>query len=158
MSKAARTTQSPSPQPSPRVRAEGGGITLFADPAAVVLLIALGVLFLIFFLQVAHRTRPGQDHFGDFRHFYYAARAMLDHTDLYTSGTGGYLYPPLIAFMYTPVARLAYRHAALVMLVINVLFDIAGVLLTARAFADRFDLGRAAHRCGGWWRRRVYWA
>jgi hypothetical protein len=58
---------------------------------------------------------------------------MLDHTDLYTSGTGGYLYPPLIAFTYTPVARLAYRHAALVMLAIN-------VLLASRAFADRFDL------------------
>jgi hypothetical protein len=140
MSNVPSNSKSPSPPLSPGVL---GAVVIprrGSDPVTLLLLGILAVVFLAFYLQVAHRTRPSQNHFGDFRHFYYAARALLDHTDLYTSGTGGYLYPPLIAFTYTPVARLAYRHAALVMLAINVLLDFAGVLLTARAFADRFHL------------------
>lgn len=119
------------------------------DPLPLVLVGLLVVLLAIFYAQVAHRTRPASNHFGDFRHFYYAARAMLDHTDLYTSGTGGYLYPPLIAFVYTPVAWLfppstgasfPPRGAALVMLAANTLSDIAGALIVARAFVERFGI------------------
>ena len=37
---------------------------------------------------------------GDFEHFYHAARAMRDGTPLYSSGVHGYIYPPLIAFLF----------------------------------------------------------
>jgi hypothetical protein len=112
------------------------------DSLGVVLRVVLVLLFLGYFLQVLHRTRsgPGGGHFGDFRHFYFASRALLDHTDLYTSGDQGYLYPPLIAMLYTPVARLAMDHAARVILLVNVTMAFFGVLLAAREYSDRFDV------------------
>jgi hypothetical protein len=92
--------------------------------------------------QVNRRITHG--HSGDFRHFYYAARALLDGKDLYTSGTGGYLYPPLIALLYTPVARLSYTGAQRVMLLVDLALAMAGLLLASRAILDRFDAPRRA--------------
>jgi hypothetical protein len=113
----------------------------WTDAWGVVLAVGLALLFGGYFVQVLHRTRAGPDggHFGDFRHFYFASRALLDHTDLYASGDKGYLYPPLIAMLYTPVARLTMPHAARAILIVNVAFAVIGVLLAARAYADRFD-------------------
>jgi Glycosyltransferase family 87 len=112
----------------------------------VVLRVALVLFFAGYLVQVLHRTRAATDggHFGDFRHFYFASRALLDHTDLYTSGDKGYLYPPLIAMLYTPVARLTMAHAARVILLVNVAMAFFGVLLAAREYADRFDLPTTA--------------
>ncbi len=102
-------------------------------------LIAIVAIFLVFFVHVVLRITGKDHHSGDFRHFYYAARALLDHTDLYTSGTAGYLYPPLIAFLYTPIARLPYTLAGIVAVAFNTAFGITGVLLLTREFVDRFD-------------------
>jgi hypothetical protein len=101
-------------------------------------------LALIFLVQVGLiNRRIDRGHSGDFRHFYYAARALLDGEDLYTSGTGGYLYPPLIAVLYTPVARLSYTAAQRVMLVVDAGLIVSGLLLAGRAILDRFAVPRS---------------
>ncbi len=116
------------------------------DWLAIAFLCGLLALLLADFLQVVHRTRPGTDagHFGDFRHFYFAARALLQHTDLYSSGTGGYLYPPLIAMLYTPIAHLSQRHAAYVALTVSILMDLTAILLAAREFIARLGFAPVA--------------
>ena len=140
-------------------------------PWATVWAAGLGVVLLAMVVQVNGRISHG--HSGDFRHFYYAARALLragsvrvppaavppvfarrdtgrpevvvdDATDPYTSGTGGYLYPPLIALLYTPVARLSYTSAQRAMLLVDVGLVAAGLLLAGRAVLDRFDGPRRA--------------
>ncbi len=111
-------------------------------PWAAVWAVGLGLLLAVEVAQVNRRITHG--HAGDFRHFYWAARALLDGTDPYTSGTGGYLYPPLIALLYTPVARLSYPAAQRVMLVVDLALTVAGLLLAGRAILDRFDAPRRA--------------
>jgi hypothetical protein len=95
-------------------------------------------IFAVYFILDCRRITQG--HFGDFRHFYYAARALLDGADLYTSGTGGYIYPPLIALLYTPIAKLPYETAAFVMLAINCVLAASAIRLLAGEFVDRFGL------------------
>lgn len=75
---------------------------------------------------------------GDFRHFYDAARAMLAHEDIYRSGTGGYIYPPLLAFLYLPLARLSRGAAAAVSLGVNVGLVLSATLILAAACRDRW--------------------
>ena len=136
-------------------------------PWAVLWSVALAAVLLGMVVQINGRISHG--HSGDFRHFYYASRALLrsasstpatggavqgrrdhpeiiidDGTDPYTSGTGGYLYPPLIALLYTPVARLSYTGAQRVMLVVDTALVAAGLLLASRAILDRFDAPRRA--------------
>jgi hypothetical protein len=108
-----------------------------SGPAIATAAIFVGI-FVVYFVLDCRRITQG--HFGDFRHFYYAARALLDGADLYTSGTGGYIYPPLIALLYTPIAKLPYETAAVVMLAINCILAASAIRLAAGEFADRFDL------------------
>mgnify|MGYP002144873120 FL=1 len=58
---------------------------------------------------------------GDFEHFYDAARAMRDGMDIYSSGAHGYIYPPLVAFLYMPLTHLGVQSAARLMLAVNML-------------------------------------
>jgi hypothetical protein len=129
--------------------------------AASALWVGLAVLFLVLILQINHRISTG--HSGDFRHFYFAAGALLDHRDLYgpvpldvvehalrrpagpvekrwyTTDTERYLYPPLIALLYTPVARLQFETAQRIVLLIDAFFIFAGIVLTSRLFVERFE-------------------
>jgi hypothetical protein len=102
----------------------------------------LAVIFLLLVVQINGRISAG--HSGDFRHFYFAARALGAHEDLYRSGTGGYLYPPLIAFLYAPIARLTFESAQRAILIFDALLAYGGIVLTAREFVRRFELP------GGW--------
>jgi len=105
---------------------------------SVLSLACLGLIFLTYVILDFRRISKG--HFGDFRHFYYASRALPEGMDLYRSGTQGYLYPPFIALFYVPVAGLPYAWAARVMLLINAAMGLAAVLLIAHEFAKRFDV------------------
>jgi hypothetical protein len=133
---------------------------------SVALWAALGVIFLVLILQINRRISSG--HSGDFRHFYFAAGALLDHRDLYgpvpldvvqrglgrpagavekrwyTTDTERYLYPPLIALLYTPIARLQFETAQRVILLVDALLILGGIVLTSRAFAERFEFTGAA--------------
>lgn len=56
---------------------------------------------------------------GDFEHFYNAARAMREGQDIYLAGVHGYIYPPLIAFLFMPLTHLTVQAAAQLMLALN---------------------------------------
>ena len=77
---------------------------------------------------------------GDFVHFYEAARAMVRGEDVYASGRGGYIYPPLLAFLYTPLALLPQNPAAVILLVCNTALLLGSVFLAVREFARRFGV------------------
>src|SRR6478752_2192089 len=81
--------------------------------------VVLTGIFAYLLLQNLHRVRDNE-HFSDFRHFYFAAQAMLEHRNPYQSWKGGYVYPPLLAFLYMPLAKLSMRHAAQIALTIDV--------------------------------------
>lgn len=49
---------------------------------------------------------------GDFPHFFLAAKAALEGENIYTSWTGGYVYPPLLAAALTPTIPLGMQLAA----------------------------------------------
>ncbi len=82
---------------------------------------------------------------GDFVHFFAAAQAMVHGQDIYTSGIGWYIYPPLLAFLYTPLVSLPPAAAAMVMLVCNMTLMVLSVFLATREFSRRFGA-----RIGGW--------
>ncbi len=108
-------------------------------PLRCVLLALLLAIFI--YLTVSVNIRISHGHSGDFRHFYFAAEAMLRHTDIFKSGTKGYLYPPLIAFLYTPVVPFGFVTAQRVMLLVNTLLTLGGILLVTAEFLDRFEVG-----------------
>jgi hypothetical protein len=101
---------------------------------------AWGVLSLIFgyfYFEILRRILQ-QHHQSDFFHFYAATVAMSRGEDIYRSGTGGYVYPPLLAFLYLPLAHLTDVGAAAVALTINVPLMIASLLIGSRLAEDRF--------------------
>jgi hypothetical protein len=79
---------------------------------------------------------------GDFEHFYYAAEAIHNGTDPYASGSRGYIYPPLIAFLFEPLAQLGRDRAAAWMLGINVFTASLAIILAADQFLRRFGISR----------------
>jgi hypothetical protein len=56
---------------------------------------------------------------GDFVHFHEAFRAVMAGEDLYRSGTGGYIYPPLFAVLFAPLGLLPMGLAGAVFSVVN---------------------------------------
>ncbi|MBX3359766.1 MAG: DUF2029 domain-containing protein [Phycisphaeraceae bacterium] len=108
-----------------------------------VLLPALVILGVFVYGVASSIPRIGQARTADFGHFYWAARAMLDGSDPYTSWHNGYIYPPLLAFLYTPLARFDFDTAAALSLVLNTLIVFATLVLSTRSAVDRFDIRRA---------------
>jgi hypothetical protein len=84
-------------------------------------------------------TRAAARNTGDFTHFYHAALAAARGADIYASGTGGYIYPPLLAALFAPVARLSELHAAWLWLGVNTCLTIG-----AGAVALQFVLRHVA--------------
>ena len=80
---------------------------------------------------------------GDFEHFYRAAEALRHGSDLYASGAGGYIYPPLVAFLFMPLTFLKVQDAALVMLVVNMAMGLACAGFAAAEVLRRFRLASA---------------
>ncbi len=79
---------------------------------------------------------------GDYTHFYHAARAMLDGKDIYASGTGeGYIYPPLLAFLYQPLAWFDFDTSCRLWLVIGALLSLLATWVGARECVRRIIAG-----------------
>ena len=108
----------------------------------IVLVAAWAAVLACLFLNAVRRV--GGDT-GDFVHFYEAARAMVRGEDIYSSGRGGYIYPPLLAFLYSPLAGLPQNAAAVVLLAGNMALLLGSVFLAVREMARRFDV-----RADGW--------
>jgi hypothetical protein len=102
-----------------------------------VLLAGLAGVLTYYFINAVRRVYGDT---GDFGHFYHAARALLAGQDLYTSWHHGYIYPPLLAFLYTPLALLREDAAAVVLLVCNLGLLLTAAYLAARELADRFGV------------------
>lgn len=92
-------------------------------------LLLIGLVYAWFWKVSAHRVFEApsfagfanvfQTGCGDFEHFYAAARAMRDGEDIYRAGAHGYIYPPLIAFLFMPLTLLTVQSAAKLMLLLN---------------------------------------
>lgn len=76
----------------------------------------------------------------DFRHFYMAAQAVLAHNNIYSSGEGGYIYPPLLAVLLSPLAHLTYIDAFTVWMMINIILLAISLGIGFRIIANGFKL------------------
>ena len=98
---------------------------------------------LLSFRSIAHGHGP-----GNLVDFLGAARDMLRGRDIYNGGTGGYVYPPLIAFLYQPLGLMSDMHAGFVSLAINAAVSIFTLVLVSnvlvRRLTDTFDPRLAA--------------
>ncbi len=110
------------------------------------LLTGMLILALAFFAYGAAARFLRADGQGDFPVFHDAFRAVLDGADLYASGRGGYIYPPLFAVVFAPLGWLSQGHAAAVWTVINAGLIFAGLWITADEITRRFNakIDRAA--------------
>jgi len=105
--------------------------------AAILLIASLCASLLVTDVnRIRHQTT------GDFEHFYYAADAMRHGANPYTAHTRGYIYPPLIAFVFQPLSLLTYDRAAAMMLCINVAITLLAVGLAVDEFLKRFGAPR----------------
>ncbi|MGH7753339.1 MAG: glycosyltransferase 87 family protein, partial [Gemmatimonadales bacterium] len=86
----------------------------------------------------------GHGNARDWRFFYPAAEALVRGTDLYESGEGGYVYPPLLAFLVTPLVPLGFFPSAQVWLGLSLAALVAALALTAGEVSRRVGEG------GGW--------
>lgn len=84
------------------------------------------------------------DGYGDFHVFHDAFRAVLAGEDLYASGVGGYIYPPLFAVVFAPLGWLSQGAAAVVWTVLNCGMIVGCFWLAADEFTRRFDARRGA--------------
>jgi len=110
----------------------------------------MGLIFLgvILYFILRGLSRVDQQHWGDFRHFYWAAEAMRIGNNPYLSGEPprcGYIYPPLIAYLYVPLSNLTMPSAAKVCVFLNLaallvalIFLALAVLKALRAKVDLF--------------------
>src|SRR3954471_14456009 len=94
--------------------------------------VALLGVFAYLLFQNLHRVRD-QNHLSDFRHFYYAGEAMREHRNPYLAWKGGYVYPPLLAFLYMPLTQFPIEQAAQVAEVIDVAALFGGLVLASLA-------------------------
>lgn len=77
---------------------------------------------------------------GDFEHFYRAAKAMREGLDPYTSGVGGYIYPPLIAFLFMPLTLVSVQAAAFIMLALNMALALMCTVIACKEAMRRFSI------------------
>ncbi len=73
----------------------------------------------------------------DFFHFYEAAKALTEGEDLYDSGSGGYIYPPLVAVAFQPLARLDYPAAVWVWFSLNTALVLGALILGLKVLGER---------------------
>ncbi|MEI7765944.1 MAG: glycosyltransferase family 87 protein [Phycisphaerae bacterium] len=102
-------------------------------------ILAVGIVA-YFIGYVWHRIPHG--HFGDFRHFYPAAKAMVTGENPYSvrapdSDRPGYIYPPLLAFLYSPLSYLSLFTAARISLLVNVAAICGALGLGAKTMLER---------------------
>jgi hypothetical protein len=76
----------------------------------------------------------------DFAEFLAGSRALDLGTDLYSAGSLGYIYPPLLAWLLIPLSRLTDQHAALFWMALNL-----SLLLFTALLASRDALRRLTH-------------
>lgn len=102
------------------------------------LILGVGWALVLSYLCLNALSRIPRNETGDFGHFYHAARAMNEGQDIYASWQQGYIYPPLLAFLYEPFGMLPEPAAALCVLCLNLLLLSGSALLAARELGRRW--------------------
>ena len=95
----------------------------------------------------ASQTDPGVQvlRIGDYFHFWSAGKAMLSGGDIFSVQHGqNYIYPPLVAWLFQPLAMLDQRPGVYIWLAMSVFILGAGVVILTR------ELARRMHLPGGW--------
>lgn len=95
--------------------------------------IAFGVLWAFFLFRMYRAAIGDQRH--DFQDFYLAAEALTKGADPYASGRGGYLYPPLIAWLMQPLVALGRAGGAIVWGIVNIGLTMLCLALSVRHIA-----------------------
>ena len=86
-------------------------------------------------------TKPGEEPRGtDFDHFYWAAQAMVQGKPLHSSGMGEYIYPPLVAWLVSPLTHLTLAGAMRVWLVSNLLVTGLALWVLCKEMARRLEI------------------
>jgi hypothetical protein len=134
---------------------EGDGPAWHILLLAALTLVFTSYLVIFVWLRVGAPATPSRPasiiNKGDFPYFYSAADAMLHGEDIYTAHPptldAGYLYPPLVAFLYQPLIKIGPIWGARVSLLINVSALALAMALMARSILYRF----------GYYRWRTVW-
>ena len=95
-----------------------------------------GVPYVIAAVVSLGRIRSGHN-IGNMADFLDASRAMLRHQNIYDSGQGGYVYPPLIAFLYQPLAGLTNASAAVIVLGMELIVGVITLVMISRVLVHR---------------------
>jgi hypothetical protein len=104
-----------------------------------------GALIAAAALVIGAASRIGHGRLGDFTHFYAAAEAVRAGADVRESGEGGYIYPPLFAFLLQPLTLISQDRAAMVWLGLNAGLLFLSTVLASAQGAARFAPVRAGH-------------
>ncbi|MDB5357421.1 MAG: hypothetical protein JWN24_3874 [Phycisphaerales bacterium] len=124
---------------------------LSADAVKWIAIAGLAAIYGYFLIyHLLHQTKGDISRLGDFPTFYIAAQYAVAHRDIYTAGTSAammYVYPPLIAFLFSPLTLVSLRHAGQIFLVLNTLILFGSVKLGARIILRRLD---AHHPAAEW--------
>ncbi len=103
-----------------------------------------GAFVAVIVLIAGAALRINHGRLGDFPHFYAAAEATRAGGDVLASGEGGYIYPPLLAFLLQPLTLVSQDLAAIIWLGINAALLAFATVLASREALRRFGLGTAA--------------
>ena len=102
------------------------------------------VIFAVHFFSIYHyQSQPHGDRLHDFPTFYAAAKLALSHGDIYTAGATPdvrYVYPPLIAFVFTPLTMFSLVGAAHVFALLNTLMISGSIWLATKTILSRLNL------------------
>ena len=115
----------------------------------ILIWVILATVLAVFLIR--SNRHAGETTLDDFRHFYWAAAAMAHGGDPYTAGEEarhGYIYPPLVAFLYIPYAQWPMAEAKRISVTINILALAAALALAARAAFDWLDVRATAESLG----------
>jgi len=99
--------------------------------------VAIAALFAVFLINAAKHLKP--DGLGDLHAFYHGATALRTGGDVYERGDRNYIYPPLIAFLYSPLSNLSIVNAGRILLIVNTLAALTSLILLARTALERFS-------------------
>lgn len=121
--------------------------TLLQNPDSLRLLsriamVVIAGLFIWFAVATGGDLRKEQTR--DFHEFFSAAEAMVQGEDIYKAGRLGYIYPPLLAFLLTPLVGLGEVGAAWVWMVINIGLLFATLFVSAHDATKRLGPGSRA--------------
>ncbi len=121
--------------------------------ATAIAVVSIALIYVWFWSVAAHRIDGHPwvgfagvftTNCGDFEHFYYGALALRQGTDLYGSGVNGYIYPPLIAFLFAPLTFVPVKTAAFLMLFVNLGLGLACTWIASREAVRRFGIDPSA--------------